>query len=109
PYYRPAGEPIQLKGEWTVTFVAGGPELPEPFSTASLGSWTTQADPRTQRFAGTARYSIRFNGPPIAADSWLLDLGDVRESATVLDTPPRVPVNCTRIWYLFRARFSLCH
>ena len=37
-----------------------------------------------QRFAGTARYSINFDLPAAEADDWIIDLGDVRESARVI-------------------------
>ena len=46
-----------------------------------------QAGPRDDEdantFAGTARYTIEFDAPAAAADDWMLDLGDVRESAHV--------------------------
>ena len=32
---------------------------------------------------GTGRYSIEINMPSMEADDWILDLGDVRESARV--------------------------
>jgi hypothetical protein len=36
-----------------------------------------------KRFGGTARYRIEFDAPTTKADDWLLNLGDVRESARV--------------------------
>ena len=36
-----------------------------------------------KRFGGTARYKLEFDAPATKADDWLLDLGDVRESARV--------------------------
>src|SRR5262249_11695403 len=38
--YWAVGTPIALPPEWKVKFVSGGPELPEPFSTERLVSWT---------------------------------------------------------------------
>ena len=52
-YLEPVGKPVELTGTWKVTFPFGGPVLPKPFETPRLTSWTEQADPETQRFAGT--------------------------------------------------------
>ncbi|MDO8539998.1 MAG: glycosyl hydrolase [Opitutaceae bacterium] len=83
PLLRPAGEPVVLQGQWSVDFVEGGPALPAAYTTRDLRSWTGAADPKAQAFAGTARYTLRFSAPAPAADDWVLDLGDVRESARV--------------------------
>ncbi len=86
PYLQAAGEPIALAGTWQVRFLTGGPILPSAFTTPALGSWTANGDPETQRFGGTARYTLTFNAPHTqtrAGESWTLDLGDVRESAHV--------------------------
>jgi hypothetical protein len=74
-----------LKGRWNVTFLEGGPELPpSPYEMDTLVSWTEQGDKATT-FAGTARYRIEFDHAPFAnAADYLLDLGDVRESARVI-------------------------
>ena len=49
-----------------------------------LASWTEAPDREAQRFAGTACYRTTFDLPAgIQADDWLLDLGEVRESARV--------------------------
>jgi len=83
PYAEPAGPATALDGEWSVRFVEGGPERPAGFETRRLASWTELGDDPARRFAGTARYTLRFELPPAAADDWLLDLGDVHESARV--------------------------
>jgi hypothetical protein len=85
-YLRPAsGRPVELRGEWTVHFTEGGPVLPPGFRTARLGSWTEQGGPESERFAGTAVYSLSFSipGGTDAAREWQLDLGNVAESARV--------------------------
>ena len=84
PYRQPAGAPVTLSGTWKITFLKGGPELPPALETASLQSWTTLGGIEAQRFGGTARYRLEFTAPTTAADDWLLDLGDVRESARVI-------------------------
>jgi len=81
-YLQPTGAPLPLTGRWQATFVAGGPVLPPPFEMNVLGSWTA-AGSEAERFAGTARYSLTFDLPADHAGDWLLDLGDVRESARV--------------------------
>jgi len=83
PPMEPAGTPVALRGEWRVEFIAGGPELPPPFTTAILKTWTEPGGEAAQRFGGTARYTLEFDAPAVPADDWRLDLGDVRESARV--------------------------
>ena len=82
PYLRPVGTPLELRGNWSVTFLVGGPVLPAAFSSDTLVSWTERGDEEARRFAGTARYAIRFDAPG-EASSYLLDLGRVAESARV--------------------------
>ncbi|MFZ5494675.1 MAG: glycosyl hydrolase [Verrucomicrobiota bacterium] len=77
------GPTTPLAGEWTIEFLSGGPELPPPLKTTELRSWTELGGEPAQRFGGTARYRYEFDLPARKADDWLLDLGDVRESARV--------------------------
>jgi hypothetical protein len=49
-----------------------------------LKSWTDLGGDEAKRFGGTARYRLEFDAPAAPADDWLLDLGDVRESARVI-------------------------
>ncbi|HEY8993111.1 MAG TPA: glycosyl hydrolase, partial [Lacunisphaera sp.] len=79
----PAGAPVPLAGTWQLTFLSGGPELPAALKTRELKSWTELGGEAAQRFGGTARYRLEFDLPAVAAADWLLDLGDVRESARV--------------------------
>lgn len=83
PYVQVKGEPVTLAGMWHAQFIEGGPQLPAPFETRALASWTTLGDTEAQRFAGTARYTLVFDAPHAAAQDWLLDLGQVCESARV--------------------------
>jgi hypothetical protein len=82
-YTEPGGPPVPVAGSWSVSFVEGGPVLPPAIETRTLASWTTLGSEDAQRFAGTARYTVRFARPRGEAADWLLDLGDVRESARV--------------------------
>ena len=82
-WLEPAGAPVPIEGTWNIEFVKGGPELPPALTTRELKSWTELGGEAAQRFAGTARYRIEFDAPARAADAWVLNLGDVRESARV--------------------------
>ena len=46
-------------------------------------SWTTLDIPEATTMMGTGRYTLEFDLPAMAADEWVLYLGDVRESARV--------------------------
>lgn len=82
-YVAPDGEGAPISGEWSVSFTSGGPELPPAYHTTELKSWTAQGGP-AESFAGSAIYETEFELPAdVKADDWLLDLGDVRETARV--------------------------
>jgi len=87
PLWRQAGDRAELGGRWQVKFLSGGPELPAPFTTDSLGSWTALGDTNATRFAGTALYSLNFDLPTdyleAGRQTFELDLGEVRQSARV--------------------------
>jgi alpha-L-rhamnosidase len=89
PFPEPSATPVELTGTWHVDFLTDGFEppadqkLPASFTTDKLASWTTLGDEEAKRFAGTARYTLEFDAPSTTADNYLLDLGDVRESARV--------------------------
>jgi hypothetical protein len=67
-YAEPAGTTFTIRGRWKVEFLAGGPVLPRSFNTSILQSWTERDDPELHRFAGTARYTIRFELPNVVDD-----------------------------------------
>ena len=82
-YTEPTMKPIELDGNWQVDFIEGAPKLPRSFTTDKLRSWTTHIDTVAKSFAGTARYTLKFDLPEVDAESWLLDLGKVCESAKI--------------------------
>jgi hypothetical protein len=106
-YVKTTGEPQQIEGTWTVSFVEGGPELPPDVEKQQLESWTNfggeavhpvrenSDDPvvthklfsnRVKNFSGTAKYTINleFRIQNLEfPDGWLLDLGRVCDSAVV--------------------------
>lgn len=81
-YYETVNNPINLQGEWTITFEKGGPKLPAAVKTNTLQSWTDFGI-EAEAFSGTALYTLQFDAPNVEADNWKLNLGDVRESAKV--------------------------
>ena len=82
-WLEPAGAPVPIDGTWNIEFIKGGPALPPAIATKALKSWTELGGEAAQRFGGTARYRVEFDAPARTADDWVLDLGDVRESARV--------------------------
>ncbi len=81
-YHEVKGDPVSLSGTWDLQFLSGGPEIPESVLMDKLRSWT-EFNPVTEAFSGTARYRMEFENPDPEVTQWLLDLGDVRESARV--------------------------
>jgi len=83
PVLTVSGDARPIGGTWHVTFGAGGPERPAPHQTPTLGSWTEWGGDAVRSFSGTATYALSFARPQRDADVWVLDLGDVRETAVV--------------------------
>jgi len=89
PYAKVAGDAVTISGDpiaigWKLNFISGGPTLPKETIVGQLQSWTDLAVEGVKEFSGTAQYSISFNRPAGNPSSWLLNLGDVKESATVI-------------------------
>ena len=76
------GEPLKVQGNWEVSALAGGPELPPSFTTSNLVSWTENAG-GWEYFSGTARYSIEVELSEINANDYLLKFDQLGESAMV--------------------------
>ena len=83
-YYTSDGVPLPLSGKWKVAFQSGGPALPAELETDSLKSWTAFGENGYPSFSGTASYTLEFTRPVQNATGWILDLGSVRESASVI-------------------------
>lgn len=77
------GEIVALKGQWKVDFIKGQPFIPHSFQTDSLQSWVNLSDTTAQYFSGTARYQLSFDLDKSQIKNGWIDLGDVREMATV--------------------------
>jgi hypothetical protein len=84
PYKESIAQPQEIKGEWTINFLDGGPAIPSAIKTNTLKSWTELGGDDVKHFSGTAKYSISFAKPSSHTGSWLLDLGSVDETAEVI-------------------------
>ncbi len=81
---KPSGDKINLNSDWLLTFMNGGPELPQPVKISELGSWTELEGSAYKAFSGTAVYKTSFAKPSGNAPSWQLDLGKVAHSARII-------------------------
>ena len=84
PYIEINSDPFTIENKWSLKFISGGPSLPGTTQSTELGSWTNLAIPGVKEFSGSAEYATSFKLPPAKADAFLLDLGEVKESATVI-------------------------
>ena len=84
PYTEVDEDAIVLSQKWDLKFLSGGPSLPASASMNELISWTNLDISGVKEFSGTAEYITNFKKPSVNATTWLLDLGDVKESATVV-------------------------
>ena len=76
-------EEITLGGPWTLTFIEETPKVVKTYQLDKLQSWET-LDELTRVTMGTGIYTTSFKlSKKEAAANWLIDLGDVRESARV--------------------------
>jgi hypothetical protein len=82
-YLNNADNPLVLDGEWSLKFTEGGPELPDDQELSQLTSWPELSDPKAEAFSGSGVYTTTFNLPSKEAGEYILDLGNVRESARV--------------------------
>jgi len=82
PRYQPTGKSVAVAGPWHLSFISGGPNLPQPATMDELASWTELGADATA-FAGTVVYRASFDAPGSCEDGLLLDLGTVAVSARV--------------------------
>lgn len=83
-YIEGKGEPIEINKGWSLSFLKSEPPIEGTFNIDSLTQWCALPDSNASVNFGTGRYSVQFTlDDPSIADDWLLDLGDVRESADV--------------------------
>jgi hypothetical protein len=83
-FLKSVGEPLQLKGPWSLAFIEGGPQLPDAVKLDTLKPWTSLNIAFCKSFSGSAIYSLSVSKPKQKSRRWLLDLGVVDESAEVI-------------------------
>ena len=73
-----------LDGKWKLSFINSAPEVTRTWTLDSLRTWETLDDDNAKETMGTGVYTttIKMNKQDAAA-CWMIDLGDVRESARV--------------------------
>lgn len=74
---------LQLDHGWSLHFTESQPAVPGTFNIDTPCSWTELSEPLARQNMGTGVYSVDVTLPAMKADDWVLDLGDVRESARV--------------------------
>jgi len=74
---------INLDHNWKLSFIESLPAIEGVFNIDTPTSWTEISHPNAKINKGTGLYSLEFILPEISADDWILDLGDLRESARV--------------------------
>lgn len=82
-YRQPGTDDRLLQGKWGFRFVESMPRVTSAPDSVALGSWTDLPVPEAKNTMGTACYSLTFSLPDPSGREWMLDLGDVRESARV--------------------------
>lgn len=75
---------IKLSKGWTLTFKESAPKVEGKFNIGAPKSWTELGNDSANITMGTGVYSVDFTIPSFAADDWILNLGDVRESARII-------------------------
>ena len=81
PYTEPIGEPQPITGKWSILFLKGGPTIPGEMSIETPVSWTELEGDAVKNFSGSAKYSVHFERPNGNALAYLLNLGEVNETA----------------------------
>lgn len=84
-YLEPAGEPVAIDKGWSISFLNSEPAITGRYDVDKLCPWTALPDTVAKINCGTASYETKFTLPEVKGEvtDWLLNLGDVRESARV--------------------------
>ncbi|MFT4155460.1 glycosyl hydrolase [Parafilimonas sp.] len=83
PYIKTKDQPEEIKGAWALRFIDGGPSIPKTITMQQPQPWTELKDSAYQFFSGAASYSTQFKKPVSDAKQFILNLGQVYESAQV--------------------------
>ena len=76
---------ISLSGPWTLSFIDEAPKVGKTFPLSHLQTWETLDDDSAKVTMGTGVYTTKFklSKKDDPKGAWMIDLGDVRESARV--------------------------
>jgi len=76
---------IDINTGWTLSFTESAPQVTtSEFNIGTVKPWTSLDDAECNVTMGTGKYSVTVNLPEASkCQDWMLDLGDVRESAKV--------------------------
>lgn len=83
PYNTEVGSPFVLNNNWKVYFKESVPAITDTFTIPKLIPWTQLNKDEVKENMGVAVYSTTFTVNKNKAEDWILDLGDVRETARV--------------------------
>jgi hypothetical protein len=83
PRFQISGEKIPLTTPWKLTFIKGGPLLPEQAEMKEPVLWSGLEGSQYKAFSGTAVYKTSYAKPVMKADFYRLSLGQVFHSARV--------------------------
>ena len=80
----PHEAPITLGNKWTLTFVKEAPKVEQTFQLDKVQTWETLDNDAAKVTMGTGVYTTTVTLTKVQAEKqWIIDLGDVRESARV--------------------------
>ncbi len=82
-YFTEQTNQYTLEHGWSLTFTESKPAISGTFNIDKPQSWTNLDVKEAKENMGTGKYSLTFTLPEAKADDWILNLGDVRESARV--------------------------
>lgn len=83
PYLQVQRGEFMLANQWDFHFINSQPEVKGTLSNIKPGSWTELNLPEVKATMGTGCYKTTFELNSVLNEEWMLDLGDVRESARV--------------------------
>ncbi len=83
PFFNKKDLLAEIKGPWEVSFVSGGPTLPQSMVLQELKSLTDLNNNDLQYFSGHVVYKTQFSISGPKAKEYILDLGEVKESAEI--------------------------
>ncbi len=82
-YVVESGEPYLINNNWKIYFKESIPAITDTFTVPTLIPWTRLNIPQAKENMGVAVYSTTFTIDKNQNTDWILDLGDVRETARV--------------------------